>query len=251
MAIKTIICSDKDLLILKVLVAKELNAKGYSQTLISRLLDITQPMVSNYLKTKPVVSDSIMKYAQSVIKMITDGHTPHYNICITPSNMGGRYYLGSREELLTDERQEVIDNILRALNKLKTMNLSGLIPKIKVNLAMSLRTPKKTSDIASIAGGIVFINNVVSFYGPVGFENSRNLASLILKMKTHGNKYRSIMNIRYNSYKTSLKTLNYNGGKIPKGTDILLHKGAFGIEPCAYILGNDAVDVVHKLSCLA
>jgi predicted fused transcriptional regulator/phosphomethylpyrimidine kinase len=27
----------------------------------------------------------------------------------------------------------------------------------------------------------------------------------------------------------------------------LFHKGDFGIEPCAYIIGKDAVDVVNKL----
>jgi len=32
-----------------------------------------------------------------------------------------------------------------------------------------------------------------------------------------------------------------------KNIDILLHKGDFGIEPCAYILGKDAVDVVKKV----
>ncbi len=32
-----------------------------------------------------------------------------------------------------------------------------------------------------------------------------------------------------------------------KKVDILLHKGDFGIEPCAYIVGENAVDVVNKL----
>ena len=32
-----------------------------------------------------------------------------------------------------------------------------------------------------------------------------------------------------------------------KNVDILMHKGDFGIEPCAYVLGKDAVDVVKKV----
>jgi len=32
-----------------------------------------------------------------------------------------------------------------------------------------------------------------------------------------------------------------------KDFDILIHKGDFGIEPCAYLLGKDAVDVTNKL----
>ena len=32
-----------------------------------------------------------------------------------------------------------------------------------------------------------------------------------------------------------------------KPIDILLHKGDFGIEPCTYILGKDALDVSNKL----
>ena len=35
--------------------------------------------------------------------------------------------------------------------------------------------------------------------------------------------------------------------KIKKNVDILLHKGDFGIEPCAYVLGKDAVDVIYKV----
>ena len=31
-----------------------------------------------------------------------------------------------------------------------------------------------------------------------------------------------------------------------KQVDILLHRGDFGIEPCAYILGKNAVEVVNK-----
>jgi predicted fused transcriptional regulator/phosphomethylpyrimidine kinase len=47
------------------------------------------------------------------------------------------------------------------------------------------------------------------------------------------------------SYSTLSKDFKFEDGK--KNVDILLHKGDFGIEPCAYILGKDAIDVVNKV----
>ncbi|MCF7861008.1 hypothetical protein K9M79_02090 [Candidatus Woesearchaeota archaeon] len=252
MVTETIICSEDDLPVLKEIVAKELHSKGYSQTAISKLLDITQPMVSVYLKNNSTASKTIIASARRFTDLIKDDRKAYFQSCITTAKVEGGFYLGKKEELLTDERQDVIDNVLRAVNILQTFDLNGLIPKIKVNLAMSLKDPERMSDVASIAGGMVFVNNKLAYYGPVGFENSKHLASLIFRMK--GTRYRSIMNIKYSKYTgLGLKVYGYRDKGFPSAridTDIIIHKGAFGIEPCSYIIGTDAVDVVGKLAQL-
>ena len=47
------------------------------------------------------------------------------------------------------------------------------------------------------------------------------------------------------SYNHLSKDFKFEDGK--KNVDILLHKGDFGIEPCSYVLGKNAVDVVNKV----
>jgi predicted fused transcriptional regulator/phosphomethylpyrimidine kinase len=56
-----------------------------------------------------------------------------------------------------------------------------------------------------------------------------------------------IENIKKTSFSFDFLTNDYKLKDRKKHLDILLHKGDFGIEPCAYIIGNDAVDVVNKV----
>ena len=69
----------------------------------------------------------------------------------------------------------------------------------------------------------------------------------------------SIMNIKYDKdlvksgLESGLLTEDYKLKSSDKNKknidmiDMLLHKGAFGIEPCIYILGKDAMDVAKKV----
>jgi predicted fused transcriptional regulator/phosphomethylpyrimidine kinase len=49
-------------------------------------------------------------------------------------------------------------------------------------------------------------------------------------------------NFNFDNLTDDFKLCNRN-----KNVDILLHRGDFGIEPCAYVIGKDAVDVVKKI----
>ena len=63
----------------------------------------------------------------------------------------------------------------------------------------------------------------------------------------------AIMNIAYlkelekTKFNIGFLTKDFKLKNTDKNFDILIHKGAFGIEPCAYILGNDAIKIVDKL----
>ena len=53
--------------------------------------------------------------------------------------------------------------------------------------------------------------------------------------------------IKKSGFRYSSLTKDFKLKNSTKSIDILLHEGDFGIEPCAYILGKDAVDVVNKI----
>ena len=53
--------------------------------------------------------------------------------------------------------------------------------------------------------------------------------------------------IKKSNFQYSSLTKDFKLKDTKKNIDILLHEGDFGIEPCAYILGKDAVDVANKI----
>ena len=55
-----------------------------------------------------------------------------------------------------------------------------------------------------------------------------------------------VENLENSNYNIEYLTKDFNLKESKKQIDILLHKGDFGIEPCAYVLGKDAIDVSKK-----
>ena len=113
----------------------------------------------------------------------------------------------------------------------------------------NLKTPE---DVASFLDGLIIADKKITGYNGIRFGRSKHLSSILLD---HGKNLekKAIMNIAYNknldktNFKIGFLTKDFDLRKSNSGYDILVHKGDFGIEPCAYILGNDALDVSNKL----
>ncbi|MHA1687202.1 MAG: thiamine-phosphate synthase family protein, partial [Candidatus Heimdallarchaeaceae archaeon] len=134
----------------------------------------------------------------------------------------------------------------------KGKNITSLIPEIKINIAMSKENPKGTEDVASFLNGLIIADEKVAGYNGIRFGKSKHLSSLLLDLKSKID-INAIMNIAYiknlknSDFKTAHLTKDYKFNNVKKQVDILLHEGDFGIEPCAYVLGKDAIDVVNKV----
>ena len=111
---------------------------------------------------------------------------------------------------------------------------------------------ESSADIASFLNGLIIVDNKVTSINGIRFGTSKHLSSLLLKLRNSIN-INAIMNIAYiedinktgSNYGYLAKDFKLRDTK--KNLDVLLHKGDFVIEPCSYILGKNAVDVVNKV----
>ena len=238
---------------LKKAVAKTLYDKGMDQSKISEVLNLSQPMVSNYCGSKDKIPDEILHLAENISEKIIEGNKPIFQTCVSFSGKSfeGTYYISNKTELITDENSRVVNNLTEAFLNLKGKNFNGLIPKVKINIAMSKEKSVNTEDVAAFLNGLNIVDDIVTGYNGIRFGKSKHLSSLLLKLKENL-EINAIMNIAYIrnidklDFHVCYLTKDYELLDCKKQIDILLHKGDFGIEPCSYVLGKDAVDVSKK-----
>jgi hypothetical protein len=133
---------------------------------------------------------------------------------------------------------------------LKNKNINELVPKVKINLAMISDSARNINDVASFSNGFIIIDDKIDAISSVRFGKSKHLASLLLYLNEKIGA-RAILNVKLNL--SVINKLNYSELtkdfklKEEKKVDVLLHKGDFGIEPCAYIIGENAKDVADKV----
>lgn len=240
--------------LLKKAIAKKLYAKDIDQSNISKILKLSQPMVSNYCSETNKIPKNIMNIAEKISDKITNGNLSNFHTCISFNNKSieGSFYLANKNEIISDENVRIVDNLTDAFLLLKDQNLSGLLPEVKINIAMTKDIAESSEDVASFLNGLIIADEKVTGINGIRFGKSRHLSSLLLYIKDKLN-VNAIMNIAYSEFiknsvfQYSFLTKDFKLKNSKKNIDILFHEGDFGIEPCAYILGKDAVDVANKI----
>jgi predicted fused transcriptional regulator/phosphomethylpyrimidine kinase len=249
----TLIKND-ELIIIKIALAKLLYKNGYDQKKISEFLKITQPMVSNYIYSEKNISRQLKNLSEHIFSKFIKNEFLNFQTIIRyeKKNKVGKIFLASSNELINDEKNKVIQSLINSYNKIKDIKLSKFIPAVKVNIAMSIKKPKSKDDVASFLNGLIIADDKVVGHNGIRFGTSKHLSDILLKIIDQSN-FRSIMNIadisnfKIKNLKQFNLTRNFSvDGKIGS-SDLLIHKGDFGIEPCAYILGVDAEEVADKL----
>jgi predicted fused transcriptional regulator/phosphomethylpyrimidine kinase len=166
---------------------------------------------------------------------------------------------------LTEEKMQVIKDIREALKLLETNDVFSLAPQVNMNIAQASRGSENRTDVASIPGRITFIRGKPRPPSPPEFGSSNHLSRLILGVMQQDKDTRSVMNIKFDKEveqalkNTDLGVVEYNRkkGEIFEFVtetdvkDVIIDKGDFGIEPCTYVLGHNAVDVIKKVIKLA
>jgi len=250
---KAFLIKEKDSILLKKAIAKALYKEGFEQSKISKLLDLSQPRVSNYLNSNGKIPKNIVNLSDIIINEIINNNEIKFHMCISFSDkeIQGKYYIARQNEIITSEKNKIIDNLTEAFLLIKGQNLGSIIPKVKINIAMAKTNANNSDDIASYLNGLIIADDIVTSYNGIHFGKSKHLSSLLLYLKNYFD-INAIMNIAY--VDDLLKSnLNYSyltkdfKLKNKKDADILFHKGDFGLEPCAYIIGKDAIDVVNKM----
>jgi predicted fused transcriptional regulator/phosphomethylpyrimidine kinase/predicted XRE-type DNA-binding protein len=251
---EAILIQQEDTIRLKKSIAQTLYRKKIDQPKISEILQISQPMVSNYITSKEQIPKNIQKLAEKISKNVLKNKKPtfHTTVSFTGNPLEGSFYIANKNEVITDENNSIVNNLTEAFLILKGRDISGLVPEIKINIAMTKEHPESTDDVAAFLNGLIIADDKVTGYNGIRFGRSRHLSSLLLDLKQKID-INAMMNIAFidNIEKTGLSfdylTKDFKLNKSKKNYDILLHKGDFGIEPCAYVLGKNAVDVAHKV----
>ena len=254
MAEEAIFVDNKDTILLKKALARILYQKNFDQPSLSSLLDISQPMVSIYCKSKDKIPDNLLKIAEDIAEKILAGQPMVLNTCVCFSNepLEGSFFVARKNELIDDENNEIVNSLTEAFLLLKGRDISGLLPEVKINIAMAKEKAKHSDDVAAFLNGLIVADDRVIGYNGIRFGKSKHLSSLLLSLKQVLD-VNAIMNIAYiqdvnkTGFTYGFLTRDYKLRDKLKHVDVLLHEGDFGIEPCAYVLGNNAVDVVNKV----
>ncbi len=258
MAIRAIHLKEKDLKILKPILAQQLYKNSIDQNKISKLLNLSQPTVSNYLKDTKQIPKNLEPIVQNIIKHLLADQTIHTSSILTYQTVPTEeFFLAKNHELNTPKRSNIISHLNQAYSLLKNTNLYPLNPAVKLNLAESIENAKDKNDVASFQSGLILTNQTIINHNGISFGTSNHLSELLIKIQKNYPQIRAIMNLanpqalsQTKKFVTIKLTESYKINESEKSPDILLHPGSFGIEPCAYLLGQDAREVAQKLQLL-
>lgn len=165
---------------------------------------------------------------------------------------------GEDMDLMTE--RDVLTSVRRAARILSTIRgIPEYIPNVGTNVGEALPDAQDETDIAAIPGRIYTIQGRVEVPANPEFGSSRHVATVVLAAMTIDPDYRGALNLGthddvltaarksgiepvefdagYEDRRQRLEERFLERGAVPK---LLYHRGAFGIEPITYVLGETA-----------
>ncbi len=94
-------------------------------------------------------------------------------------------------------RSEVIEQLDKALERLKRLNIGHLIPEVQSNLAYAIPYAESVDDVASFPGRIIRLLNTVDAFAAARFGASRQIHHLVLAAMEYDPEKRAAMTIAY------------------------------------------------------
>ncbi len=250
---------------LRIRVAHQLRSAGFTQSDIAHAFHVSQAMVSKYLSKIVEPSEELDEVATEIARMFSqkrDEKDILLYVCQTCfrwreggitcvlhnlSNCTVCFNLRSPE--IMDRKQKIIQNVKEALALLESSpSVVDLMPEVRMNIAMALDGASNPMEVAAVPGRLIPLHRRVTAVSDPEFGASHHLASILI---TTGN--RAVINIKYSEELLSrFEMLSFSFTISPEERrDILIDEGGFGIEPCAYIFGKDAVDAALKVLRIA
>lgn len=176
-------------------------------------------------------------------------------------------------------RTHVIEELDKALERLKRLNIGHLVPEVQSNLAYAIPYAESVDDVASFPGRIVRLVNTIDTLSSARFGASRQIHHLVLAAMEYDPERRSAMGIAYSdTLVRRIRSLGYTVaefdrsrtppdlqqeegstlawgvqdvmeelGKVP---DAIFDRGAVGKVPMIRIFGNDPGSIVNLIARL-
>lgn len=250
---------------LRIRVAHNLKASGLTQSEIAHHLTVSQAMVSKYISKDVEPSPHTDEVAAEIARMILRGRSQQ-EILLYVCQTCFRWREGGitcelhnisnctvctqlRSPRILSEKQTITKTVKDALKILEeTPAVVKLMPEVRMNIAMALANAANPMEVVAVPGRLVPLHGRVTAVSDPEFGASHHLASILIET---GKK--AVINIKYtNEICSCLKMLRLSMGKsVKEPADVLIDEGSFGIEPCAYIFGRDAVDAALKVKKVA
>lgn len=250
---------------IRIRIAHDLKSSGFTQSWIAHQLNVSQAMVSKYLAEEVELSEEMDEVASEIARMMAQGKDQQdilLYVCQTcfkwreggiTCNLhnlpGCTVCTQLRSPEAVDERRTVIKEVKEALFILEDHpSVVKVMPEVRMNIAMSLKNASNPMEVAAVPGRLIPLHgNIVAVSDPE-FGASHHLASILIKTNN-----RAVINIRYDDrIRLCLESLNISvttAHNTP--ADVLIDEGSFGIEPCAYVFGKNAVDAALKVTKIA
>ncbi|MFW6046140.1 MAG: thiamine-phosphate synthase family protein [Natronomonas sp.] len=165
---------------------------------------------------------------------------------------------------ITEER-EILRAVRRAARILSTApGMAEYIPHVGTNLGYALPGASESTDVAAIPGRVYATNDRVEVPANPEFGASKHVATVLLAAMSIDPEVRGALNIAtddailhaardldiepmqfdadYEHRGEHLRDRFSERGRVPR---VLYHRGAFGIEPITYVLGETVVDAAR------
>ncbi|MGD2249125.1 MAG: thiamine-phosphate synthase family protein [Candidatus Methanofastidiosia archaeon] len=250
---------------LRIRVAHNLQSVGFTQSDIANHLHVSQAMVSKYLSRQPEESQKLDEVAVEVATMIAQ-NKPEQDIILYICQTCFKWREGGitcqlhnvknctvctrlRSPQVFGQKKKIIQNIQEALHILEsTPGITAIVPEVRMNIAMALPEAATPMDVVAIPGRLVPIHQTVHAVSDPEFGASHHLASILIRTKNT-----AVINIRYDQdIHAVIQKLKFSftfSQETP--ADIFIDRGGFGIEPAAYIFGDNAVKAAIKVKKIA
>lgn len=238
---------------LRLLVAKELRAQGFSQNRISSMLGVTQASVSLYLSSNSDRSYSVLSGlslsaeeadrnaallaedakrnavdAVGTLNIIWTGLLGRGAACARHRNLYPaladcdvciREYGRDRSAF-----SEAVSEVAEAVRRLEASpGFVSVMPEVSVNLALAVGDAVSAADVVAVPGRIVRVKGRPKSILPPEPGASRHLSRVLLLVRTRKPELRACINLRYDQRmatvlkKLRLKTLKI-GGYLPSSS---------------------------------
>jgi hypothetical protein len=166
-----------------------------------------------------------------------------------------------------ERERAVLASVRKAARRLATTpSVAGLVPNVGTNVGEALVGATDATDVAAIPGRIYTVGGRVEVPANPEFGASTHVATAVLAAASIDPTIRGAVNVATDDAFLSrardrgLRTLEFDAdyeergkrlrdrfeesGEVPP---IAYHRGAFGVEPIAYVFGESAVEAAERL----
>ena len=139
----------------------------------------------------------------------------------------------------------MIEELDKALDRLKRLSISHLIPEVQTNLAYAIPFAESVNDVASFPGRIIRIGNAIDTLASAKFGASRQIHHLVLAAMDYDPERRAAMGITYSeSLVSRIRSLGYTIAEFDRSRtppDLEMEEGsilAWGVQDVMEELGK-------------